>query len=81
MTRTGTYYWAIMNNRQDFEGKVVVDVGAGTGILSLFAAQVPPPPAPPPRPSRYLVLCSRCGCRQSAILLTRGLRRRHTLPV
>ena len=39
-TRTGTYYWAIMNNRQDFEGKVVVDVGAGTGILSLFAAQV-----------------------------------------
>jgi type I protein arginine methyltransferase len=41
MTRTGTYYWAIMSNRQDFEGKVVVDVGAGTGILSLFAAQVP----------------------------------------
>jgi 2-polyprenyl-3-methyl-5-hydroxy-6-metoxy-1,4-benzoquinol methylase len=42
MTRTGTYYWAIMNNRQDFEGKVVIDVGAGSGILSLFAAQVRP---------------------------------------
>lgn len=39
-TRTGTYYWAMLGNRSDFEGKVVVDVGAGSGILSLFAAQV-----------------------------------------
>jgi tRNA A58 N-methylase Trm61 len=39
-TRTGTYFWAIMSNLSDFEGKVVVDVGAGSGILSLFAAQV-----------------------------------------
>uniref|UniRef100_A0A453AQV6 type I protein arginine methyltransferase n=1 Tax=Aegilops tauschii subsp. strangulata TaxID=200361 RepID=A0A453AQV6_AEGTS len=38
--RTGTYYAAVMENRADFEGKVVVDVGAGSGILSLFAAQV-----------------------------------------
>ena len=37
--RTGTYYAAVMENRADFEGKVVVDVGAGSGILSLFAAQ------------------------------------------
>jgi type I protein arginine methyltransferase len=29
-----------MENRSDFEGRVVVDVGAGSGILSLFAAQV-----------------------------------------
>ena len=36
----GTYYAAVMENRADFEGKVVVDVGAGSGILSLFAAQV-----------------------------------------
>lgn len=36
----GTYYAAVMENRSDFEGKVVVDVGAGSGILSLFAAQV-----------------------------------------
>jgi type I protein arginine methyltransferase len=39
-TRTGTYYWAMAGNASDFEGKVVADVGAGSGILSLFAAQV-----------------------------------------
>ena len=39
-TRTGTYYWAMVGNCGDFSGKVVVDVGAGSGILSLFAAQV-----------------------------------------
>lgn len=37
--RTATYYTAIMENKADFAGKVVMDVGAGTGILSLFAAQ------------------------------------------
>ncbi|KAJ8441709.1 hypothetical protein Cgig2_019096 [Carnegiea gigantea] len=37
--RTGTYYAAVMENRADFSGQVVVDVGAGSGILSLFAAQ------------------------------------------
>ena len=42
VTRTGTYYWGIVGNRPDFEGKVVVDVGAGSGILSLFAAQARP---------------------------------------
>ena len=29
-----------MENRSDFAGRVVVDVGAGSGILSMFAAQV-----------------------------------------
>ncbi|XP_058203215.1 probable histone-arginine methyltransferase 1.3 isoform X3 [Rhododendron vialii] len=37
--RTGTFYAAIIENRADFVGRVVVDVGAGSGILSLFAAQ------------------------------------------
>eukprot|EP00879_Flechtneria_rotunda_P016020 GHRR01016756.1.p1 GENE.GHRR01016756.1~~GHRR01016756.1.p1 ORF type:complete len:244 (+),score=67.36 GHRR01016756.1:488-1219(+) len=39
MVRTGTYHAAITENQADFEGKVVMDVGAGSGILSLFAAQ------------------------------------------
>ncbi|KAL3829375.1 hypothetical protein ACJIZ3_018177 [Penstemon smallii] len=37
--RTGTYYAAVIENRVDFVDRVVVDVGAGSGILSLFAAQ------------------------------------------
>jgi type I protein arginine methyltransferase len=37
--RTGAYHRGITHNRTDFEGKTVLDVGAGTGILSLFAAQ------------------------------------------
>ncbi|MBI5511114.1 MAG: 50S ribosomal protein L11 methyltransferase [Deltaproteobacteria bacterium] len=37
--RTAAYHDAILDNRADFEGKVVMDVGAGSGILSLFAAQ------------------------------------------
>ena len=36
--RTTHYRNAILNNRSNFEGKVVMDVGAGSGILSLFAA-------------------------------------------
>jgi histone-arginine methyltransferase CARM1 len=37
--RTGTYYSAITENTTDFEGKAVMDVGCGSGILSLFAAK------------------------------------------
>jgi len=37
--RTATYQKAILDNSIDFEGKVVLDVGAGSGILSFFAAQ------------------------------------------
>ena len=37
--RTDGYRDAILNNRHLFENKVVLDVGCGTGILSLFAAQ------------------------------------------
>lgn len=37
--RTSTYQRAILSNSEDFRGKVVLDVGAGSGILSFFAAQ------------------------------------------
>lgn len=36
--RTATYQKAILDNSVDFDGKVVLDVGAGSGILSFFAA-------------------------------------------
>lgn len=36
--RTTCYRNAILNNKIDFKDKVVMDVGAGSGILSLFAA-------------------------------------------
>lgn len=37
--RTGTYQRAFLENRSDFEGKVVLDCGTGTGILAMFAVQ------------------------------------------
>lgn len=37
--RTGAYHRGMTLNRADFEGRAVLDVGTGTGILSLFAAQ------------------------------------------
>jgi protein arginine N-methyltransferase 1 len=37
--RTGTYKKAILRNRHLFQGKVVLDVGCGTGILSFFAVR------------------------------------------
>jgi predicted RNA methylase len=37
--RTGSYRAAIMNNPHLFKDKTVLDVGCGTGILSMFAAR------------------------------------------
>lgn len=37
--RTGTYYDAIMQNTEVFKDKIVLDIGCGTGILSIFAAK------------------------------------------
>lgn len=37
--RTMAYRNAIMQNRHLFKGKVVLDIGCGTGILCMFAAQ------------------------------------------
>jgi len=37
--RTGAYQKAILENKEIFKDKIVLDVGSGTGILSFFAAQ------------------------------------------
>lgn len=37
--RMRAYHGAIMQNREMFEGKVVLDVGTGSGVLSIWAAQ------------------------------------------
>lgn len=37
--RTRSYMHAILDNGHLFEGKVVMDVGCGTGVLSIFAAK------------------------------------------
>lgn len=37
--RTNAYRTGIFQNRKSIEGNVVLDVGAGTGVLSLFCAQ------------------------------------------
>jgi tRNA G37 N-methylase Trm5 len=39
LTRTGTYRHAFLSNSIDFQDKVVLDVGTGTGILAIFAIQ------------------------------------------
>lgn len=37
--RTGTYQSAMLKNKPNFAGKVVLDVGTGSGILAFFAIQ------------------------------------------
>lgn len=37
--RTSTYRTAILRNSESIRGKVVLDVGAGTGVLSMFCVQ------------------------------------------
>ena len=37
--RTESYRDSIYNNKDKFKDKVVLDVGCGTGILSMFAAR------------------------------------------
>ena len=37
--RTNAYMNSIINNRHLFEDKIVMDIGSGTGILSIFAAK------------------------------------------
>lgn len=37
--RTGKYFEAIMGNREQFKDRTVLDLGAGSGVLSIFAAK------------------------------------------
>jgi protein arginine N-methyltransferase 1 len=37
--RTNAYRMAIEGNKDDFKDKIVLDIGAGTGVLSIFAAR------------------------------------------
>ena len=37
--RTGAYMKACLENKEQFKGKIVLDIGCGTGILSIFAAK------------------------------------------
>eukprot|EP00191_Tetraselmis_sp_GSL018_P011190 CAMPEP_0177606516 /NCGR_PEP_ID=MMETSP0419_2-20121207/17349_1 /TAXON_ID=582737 /ORGANISM="Tetraselmis sp., Strain GSL018" /LENGTH=81 /DNA_ID=CAMNT_0019100883 /DNA_START=409 /DNA_END=650 /DNA_ORIENTATION=- len=37
--RTGAYFNSVMQNQKQFQGKVVLDVGTGSGILAVFAAK------------------------------------------
>jgi predicted RNA methylase len=70
--RTRTYQMAILNNRHLFEGKVVLDVGCGTGILSMFAVQAGASHV-------YAVDCSSIIHRASMIVRDNGMSDRITL--
>jgi len=37
--RMTSYHRAIMSNPEDFSGKVVLDVGSGTGVLACWCAR------------------------------------------
>lgn len=39
--RTRSYMHAIVNNKHLFKDKVVLDVGCGTGILSMYVTNTP----------------------------------------
>jgi hypothetical protein len=39
--RTKAYMNSIMNNPELFKDKIVLDIGSGTGVLSIFAGKLP----------------------------------------
>lgn len=64
--RTGAYQSAIVDNAADFAGKVVMDVGTGSGILAAFAARAGAKKV-------YAVEASHVADRAKALLAANGL--------
>lgn len=64
--RTTKYHHVILQNRESLRGKVILDVGCGTGIISLFCAHYAQPKAvsevaSKPRPGCVLPVEVPCG--------------------
>nr|XP_006636847.2 PREDICTED: protein arginine N-methyltransferase 2 isoform X1 [Lepisosteus oculatus] len=74
--RTETYREVVLSNRHCLEGRVVMDLGCGTGIISLFCARLAEPAAvyaveASPMADQTRELVTRNGC-QSVVSVFKG---------